>query len=169
MLSVRPDGIGRSRGAASCEAPAARARSGGSQGERVEVVGEDRPGGPGAGAGVAFQAGSVEAVAALEVADAAFGANAELGQPAVGLAGVRGVVAADEQPLRFGQVFADGAGREAAVERDLPRAQPKLAQSLTGGGQQVALVERADAAAGGQDQAAGAAARVLADSASWMT
>src|SRR4051812_33108082 len=67
-----------------------REGSGGSEGQRVEVVGENRPGGPGASAGVAFQAGSVEAVAPLEVADAAFGADAEAGEPAVGLAGVRG-------------------------------------------------------------------------------
>src|SRR3954469_16744047 len=138
------------------------ARSGGPEGERVEVVGEDRPGGPGAGAGVAFQARSVEAVASFEVADAALGADAELGQPAVGLAGVRGVVAADEQPVRFGQVLADGAGLEAAVEGDLAWAQVEVFESLAGGWQELGLVERADAGAGRQDQPAGAAARVLA-------
>src|SRR4051794_13749035 len=78
------------------------ARSGGSEAEGVEVVGEDRPGGPGAGAGVAFQARSVEPVAAFEVADAAFGADAELGESAVGLARVGGVVSADEKPVGLG-------------------------------------------------------------------
>src|SRR3954465_13881451 len=89
-------------------------RSGGPEGERVEVVGEDRPGGPGACAGVAFQAGAVgagrsfegggvEAVASLGGAVAPWGAGGNLGEPAVGLAGVWGVVAADEQPVWFGQ------------------------------------------------------------------
>src|SRR3954454_13884809 len=89
---------------------------GGSESECVEVVGEDRPGGPGARAGLAFQARSVEAVASLEVADAALGAHPELGQTAVGLARVRSVVAADEQPLGLGQMRADRARLEAAVE-----------------------------------------------------
>src|SRR3954462_10167282 len=137
-------------------------RSGGPEGERVEVVGEGRPGGPGAGAGGGFQAGAVEPVASFEVADAAFGADAELREPAVGLAGVWGVVAADEQPVWFGQVRADGAGLEAAVEGDLAWAQLEVFESLAGGWQELGLVERADAGAGGEGQAAGAAARVLA-------
>src|SRR4051794_41760026 len=85
-------------------------RSGGPEGERVEVVGEDRPGGPGACAGVAFQAGAVEAVASFEVADAAFGADAELREPAVGLAGVWGVGGADEQPGWVGEGGGGGGG-----------------------------------------------------------
>jgi hypothetical protein len=52
---------------------------------------------------VAFHARSVEAVAAFEVADAAFGADAELRRAAVGLAGMRFVAAGDEQPVDFGQ------------------------------------------------------------------
>src|SRR4051812_27280391 len=136
-------------------------RSCGAQRERVEVVGEDRPGGPGARAGVALEPGSVEAVASLEVADAAFGADAELGQPAVRLAAVRGVVATDEQPRGLGEVLADGAGLEAAVERDLSWPQLKVAEAVAGGGQQVGLVERPDAGARWEDQAPSAAARVL--------
>ena len=50
--------------------------------------------------------------------------------------GVWGVLAADEQPIGFGQVLSDGAGLEAAVERDLARAQLKVAEALAGGGQQ---------------------------------
>ena len=108
-------------------------RSGGPEGEGVEVVGQDRPGGPGTGAGVALEPGSVEAVASFEVADAAFGADAELGQAAVGLAGVRGVVAADKQPVGLGQMLG-GPGRvEAAVERDLARPQIELGEPLAGG------------------------------------
>ena len=45
--------------------------SGGPDGERVEVVGEDRPGRPGRGAAVVFEARALEAVAAVEVTDAA--------------------------------------------------------------------------------------------------
>jgi len=59
--------------------------SAGSDGEGVEVVGQDRPGGPGSGAVVAFESGSAQAVAAFEVADAAFGADPELRQAPVGL------------------------------------------------------------------------------------
>src|SRR4051794_25075222 len=72
-------------------------------------------------------------------------------------------MAADEQPIGRGQVRADGAWGEAAVERDLSRPQVELAQSLAGRRQQLRLVERTDAGAGRQDQAAGAAARVLAE------
>src|SRR3954452_13370791 len=165
MVSGGPDGCGGRwlAGPPAVQRIASPVASGGPEGERVEVVGEDRPGGPGAGAGVAFEAGSVEAVASLEVTDAAFGADAELGQPAVGLAAVGGVAAADEQSVGFGQVLADGAGCEAAVECDLTWPQVELAESLAGGGQQLGLVERTDAGAGRQDQAAGAAARVLAE------
>ena len=45
--------------------------SAGPDGQRVGVVGEDRPAGPDLLALVAFQAAAVEAVAAFEVADAA--------------------------------------------------------------------------------------------------
>src|SRR3954451_20334732 len=85
-------------------------RSGGSEAEGVEVVGEDRPGGPGARAGVAFQARSVEPVASFEVTDAALGAAAESGKSPVGLARARGRVSADEQSLWFGQMRAPRAG-----------------------------------------------------------
>ncbi len=50
--------------------------SGGSDGQGVEVVGEDAPSGPGLLAVIAFEAAAVQAVAAFEVADASFGAGA---------------------------------------------------------------------------------------------
>jgi hypothetical protein len=71
------------------------------------------------------------------VADAAFGADAELRQAAVGLARVWGVVAADEQPIGRGQVRVDGAGLETAVERDLPWPEVELLEALAGRGQQL--------------------------------
>src|SRR3954470_13930257 len=116
MLSGGPDGIGGSALARLSGPLGRRGRSGGAKRERVEVVGKDRPGGPGTRAGVALQARAVEAVAALEAADAPFGADAGRRQSAVGLAGVWGVLARDEQPVGPGQVVAHGAVSEAAVE-----------------------------------------------------
>jgi hypothetical protein len=52
----------------------------GSDGECVGVVGEDRPAGPDLLALLAFQSAAVEAVAAFEVADSAFGAGAVAGE-----------------------------------------------------------------------------------------
>src|SRR3954451_18394567 len=84
--------------------------SGGADGERVEVVGEDRPGGPGAGALVAFQTGSAQAVAAFEVADAALGADPEPGESPVGLARAGRLASGDERSVWGRQVLGDGAG-----------------------------------------------------------
>src|SRR4051794_41794139 len=113
MVSVTPDGSLRDCGLSPrtrLEGGSGARRSGGPEGERVEVVGEDRPGGPGAGAGVAFEAGSVEGVASLEGADAAFGADAELGQPAGGLAGGGGGGGAGGQAGGGGEGVGGGAG-----------------------------------------------------------
>src|SRR5919204_3530640 len=52
----------------------------GSDGEGVEVVGEDRPADPGCGAVVAFEAAARQPVAAFEVRDPAFAADAVAGQ-----------------------------------------------------------------------------------------
>src|SRR5215207_3018052 len=112
----------------------------GSDGERVEVVGEDRPGGPGALAVVAFEAAAVESVAALEVADASFGADSEFRQAPVGALGAGGAAAGDEDAVGAGQVLVDGAGREAAVEREVARANAERVDLAGGGGQQVRLV-----------------------------
>ena len=67
---------------------------------------------------MAFEAAAAEAVAALEVADASFGADAVPGKAPVGASGPGALAAGDERALAGGQVFGDGAGREAAVERD---------------------------------------------------
>ncbi len=53
--------------------------SGAADGEAVKVVGQDAPSGPGPRAGVALEAAASESVAAFEVADAPFGADAEVG------------------------------------------------------------------------------------------
>ena len=72
------------------------------------------------------------------------------------------MAAGDEDALGVGQVLGDADGEEAAVERDLAWAQVQALEFGGGGGQQVGLVGRADLAGGGDDQAAGAAAGVLA-------
>jgi hypothetical protein len=65
-------------------------------GQGVEVVGQYRPGRPGSRAVVAFEARSAQAVAALEVADAALDADPVLGQAAVGASGAGGSAAGGE-------------------------------------------------------------------------
>src|SRR3954452_541297 len=135
--------------------------SAGSDGEGVEVVGEDRPGVPGPLAGVTFEAAAVHSVAALEVADAAFGTDSELRQPSVGALRAGGPPAGDEHAVRAGEVLIDGAGREATVEREGLRAQAERVELVGGGGQHVILVGRPDLRRGGEDQAARAAAGVL--------
>src|SRR4051812_34244746 len=70
--------------------------SGGSDGERVEVVGQDRPGGPGSRAAMALEAGALEPVAAFEVADAALDAHPKAGEASVGAPGASGLAASDE-------------------------------------------------------------------------
>src|SRR5512133_2505442 len=136
--------------------------SAGADGEGVEVVGQDRPGRPGPGSLMAFEAGATESVAALEMADAAFGADAELGQATVGLGRSGAVAAGDEQAVRRWQMLGDGTRSEAAIQGDLPRSDVEFAQTLPGVGQQLVLVAIADLAGQREDQAAGAAAGVLA-------
>src|SRR5687768_9733284 len=97
--------------------------SAGSDGEGVEVVGEDRPDGPGLLAAVTFEAAAVHSVAALEVADAAFGPDAEFRQASVGALAPGRAAAGDEHAVGAGQVLGDGSGREAAVEREVAWAQ----------------------------------------------
>jgi len=60
--------------------------SGGSDGQGVEVVGQDAPSGPGFLAVIALAA-AAHAVAAFEVADASFGAGAVALPPALGASG----------------------------------------------------------------------------------
>src|SRR5215211_343166 len=137
--------------------------SGGSDGERVEVVGQDAPADRCLGAGLAFEAGAAEAVAAFEVADAAFGADAVARQAPVGASGAGAAAAGDEHAAGVGKRVADGAGIEAGVQRNVARAE--LEPLELGGclGQQRVFFGIADRCRRGQDQAACAAARVLGD------
>ena len=63
--------------------------SAGADGEGVEVVGEDRPAGPGLHPVMAFEPGAAQAVAAFEVADAALDAGAVAGSAFAGAARCR--------------------------------------------------------------------------------
>jgi hypothetical protein len=58
-----------------------RSASPGADGERVEVVSQDRPLSPGLPAVVAFQAAAVQPLAAFEVADPSLGARSAAQQP----------------------------------------------------------------------------------------
>ena len=73
--------------------------SAGADGERVKVVGEDRPGGPGRHPLLSLQARSAQPVAALEVADSALGAGAVSAQAALRSSGARLLAASDEHSL----------------------------------------------------------------------
>ena len=88
-------------------------------GERVGVVGQDRPLSPDLPALVAFQAGSVQPVAAFEVTDPALLAGSVAPQPALGALGGRFLAASDEHRLGL-KVLERGvrrAGVEPAVQR----------------------------------------------------
>ena len=135
----------------------------GSDGECVEVVGRDRTGGPGPRSSVAFEAGALEAVAALEVADAPLDADAEACEAAVGVSGASRLAAGDEDAVGAGQVFGDAEREEAAIECELSRAQLESLELGCRGREQVGLVGRADLAGDGDDQPTRAAAGVLAD------
>ena len=106
--------------------------SSGSDGERVSVVGQDRPSRPDLAAFVAFEAGSVHPVAAFEVADPAFGPGSVALQPSLGAPAAGLLAAGDEHPLGLQPVFFEClAGRarvEPAVKRDLSRSDPEPGQ-----------------------------------------
>jgi len=106
---------------------------------------------------VAFEAGSAQAVAAFEVADAAFAADPELRESAVGLFRAGRLAAGDERSVRRREMLLDGAGRKAAIERELARAQTELVEPVAGPGDEVALVRRPDL--GGRCSDVGASAR----------
>ena len=82
---------------------------------------------------------AAHAVAAFEVADAAFGADAVARQAPVAVFGGCALAAGDEDLGRVGQMLGDGAGRKAAVERDVARVQAGSSQ-LVRVGQQVGFV-----------------------------
>ena len=99
--------------------------SSGSDSERVSVVGEDAPSGPDLLAFVAFEAGSVQAVAAFEVTDPSFGAGSVALEASLGAFGAGLLAAGDEHTVRLEAVIVEClAGRadvEAAIERHLFR------------------------------------------------
>src|SRR5579862_1754327 len=106
---------------------AIRSVSPGSDGERVEVVGEDCPFSPDPPALVALQSGSVQPVAALEVTDSALRAGAVAPQSTLSAFGLRFPAARDEHVLEL-EGRERGVRRadiEPAVERYLPHADPK--------------------------------------------
>src|SRR3954465_788811 len=139
--------------------------SGGVDGERVEVVGEDRPAGPGLLAGVALEAAAAQAVAAFEVAGAALGAGAVARRAFAGAARAGLVAAGHEDPL----------GRELGelvlghLRPQRPRAAPpswpqaEAVELGRGLGKQGVLAGVADRADGREHVAAGAAAGVGGD------
>ena len=92
--------------------------SGGWDGEGVEVVGEDSPGGPGLLAVVAFEAAAGLPVTAFEVTDAAFAADAVARKAPIGASGTGGLAAGDECSIAGGEVLGDRTGLEAAVDGD---------------------------------------------------
>src|SRR5664280_1233359 len=101
--------------------------SSGSDGERVSVVGQDRPSGPDLLAFVAFEAGSVQAVAAFEVTDPSFGARSVALHSSLGAFGAGLLAARDEHPVgrEVFERFAGWANIEAAIERDHFRGDPE--------------------------------------------
>ena len=114
--------------------------SGGPDGEGVEVVGQDRPSDRRSGSVEASESSAAHAVAAFEVTDAAFGADAVARQAPVAVFGGCALAAGDEDLGRVGQLLGDGAGRKAAVERDVARVQVGSSQLCDGVGQQVGFV-----------------------------
>src|SRR5919198_2632118 len=118
--------LGRCDGARRWSRRALGTISAGSDGERVEVVGEDGPARPGLLTLIALQAAAPEPVAALEVADAALHPDPVAGEAAAGTprAGLR--APRDEDPLGrgVGELLGGELVAEAAVERDLGCSQP---------------------------------------------
>src|SRR5664279_1060610 len=117
--------------------------SSGSDGERVSVVGKDAPSGPDLLAFVAFEAGSVQAIAAFEVADPSLGAGSVALQPALGAFGAGLLTSSDEHSVRLEAViFERLAGRadiEPCVQGNLAWGDPELLQLRDRVGQQRVL------------------------------
>ena len=139
--------------------------SGGSDGQRVEVVGQDAPSGPGLLAVIAFEAAAAHAVAAFEVADASLGAGAVALQPALGATGAGLLAPGDEDPfgLQVFELLGCRAEREATVQRDLPWRQPEPRQLGHGLREQLVLAGVAGQRRCRQDQSACAALGVRRD------
>jgi hypothetical protein len=135
----------------------------GSDGEGVEVVGEDRPRGPDLHPVIALEPGAAHAVAAFEMADAALDPGA-VARSAFAGAARAWLVAAGELDLVVGQVgerMFGRAGEEAAVGHDLARADPGAVQFGGGLGQRLVLGRVPGRVAGGEDEPARSLAGVL--------
>src|SRR6185437_15309260 len=124
-----------------------------SDSERVGVVGQDRPFSPDLLSLVALQAGSVQPVAAFEVADPTLGAGSVARQPAPGVSGGGFLVASDEHCLgtELGERGVGGGGLEPAIDCDLPWCDLQAGELGNGGGQQRVLARVADLMRGRQD------------------
>ena len=80
------------------------------------------------------------------------------------------MLSAGDEHGGVGEVVVGALNGEAAVERDLARAQAQARELMSGLWQQLALIRGADLAGGRQDQPARAPRRVLGvSSASWKT
>ena len=135
----------------------------GPDGERVGVVGQDRPLSPDLPALVAFQAGAVQPVAAFEVTDPALRTRSVASHPTLGALRAGLLAASDEHGLGV-KVLERGAGRtdvEATVERDLAWADPESFELGDGLRQQRVLGRVPQLGRGRQDQTSGAASGVL--------
>src|ERR1035437_150381 len=135
----------------------------GSDGERVSVVGEDRPSGPDLLAFVAFEAAAVQSVAAFEVTDPPFGPGSVALHPALSAFGAGLVAAGDEHPLGR-QVFEclpRRADVETAVEGYLARGDPEPPELRDRVGQQRVLARGPDRGRRRDDQSARTAPGVL--------
>src|SRR5215211_9531132 len=109
-------------------------RSGGVNGEGVQVVGQDRPAGPDPLALVAPQAATPQPIATFEVADAALAAGAVAGQPPAGAPRARLGPPGDERARRCqpSQGLGGRAGQEPTVQRHLPWSKPQAVQLPNG-------------------------------------
>src|SRR5438132_2176596 len=139
--------------------------SAGSDGERVKVVGEDRPGAPSLHSGRSLQARPAQSVAALEVADAALRSGAVAAEPSLGPSRAGLLAPGDEHALGFEllESFGGGSLLEAAIERDFPRTQPEPLKLAGRVRQQLALRRVARSRGGRQDESPRATLGVLRD------
>src|SRR5215213_1102710 len=123
-------------------------RSGGVDGEGVEVVGQDRPAGPDPLALVALEAAARQPIAALEVADPPLAAGTVAGQAPAGAPGARLGPSRDEGPggCEGGHGLCGRPGHKAAVEGDLARSKAEAVQLGGGLGKQAVLARVAGCA-----------------------
>jgi hypothetical protein len=137
----------------------------GSDGERVSVVGQERPSGPDLPALVAFETRSVQAVATFEVTDPAYAAGPVALQPSLSACAGGLLAAGDEHPLRVHGVerVVGRAEVEPAIQRNLLDRDPHARELGDGVGQQRVLRGVPQPGCRGDDQPGGTGAGVLGD------